>query len=81
MISKRTLLVIGLIFGISTISAAQNKTFHTSIAPAPKAGSMFIFPERILMADGEFFNAERATMFVALNRSKTNSDVIALDVE
>jgi pimeloyl-ACP methyl ester carboxylesterase len=41
---------------------------------------MFISPERILLADGEFLNAERATMFVPLNRSKTNSDVIALDV-
>jgi pimeloyl-ACP methyl ester carboxylesterase len=80
MISKKIVLVLGLVYWFSTLTTAQNRTFHTSKAPAPKAGSMFIFPERILMADGEFLNAERATMFVPLNRSKANSDVIGLDV-
>lgn len=65
---------------INTSMNAQKKTFHTSKAPAPKAGSMFIFPERIILKDGGFYNAERATMFVPLNRSVKNSDVISLDV-
>jgi pimeloyl-ACP methyl ester carboxylesterase len=80
MISKTLLLITGLIFFISSVTIAQNKTFHTSKAPAPQAGSMYIFPERILLKDGSFFNAERATMFVPINRLATNSDVISLDV-
>jgi len=80
MISKKLLFIIGLVLCINTVTNAQKKTFHTSIAPAPKAGTMFIFPERILLENGEFLNAERAMMFVPLNRSRKNSDVISLDV-
>ncbi len=80
MISKKLIILMGLIFFIGSTAIAQSKTFHTSKAPAPQAGSMFIFPERILLKDGSFFNAERATMFVPLNRSVENSDVISLDV-
>jgi len=78
--SKKLLFLIVLLVCLSTSTNAQKKTFHTSKAPAPKAGSMFIFPERIVLANGEFYNAERATMFVPLNRSNENSDVISLDV-
>jgi len=80
MFSKKLLFVIGLVFCLGAKTIAQNNTFHTSTAPAPKAGTMFIFPERILLANGELLNAERATMFVPINRSKKNSDVISLDV-
>ncbi len=80
MIAKKQLLfiVITLILGLT--ACEQTKTSHTSLAPAPEAGSMFIFPERIILEDGGFFNAERATMFVPLNRSKSNSDIISLDI-
>jgi pimeloyl-ACP methyl ester carboxylesterase len=80
MIQKKHLLFIFLILCLSTSAFSQRKTFHTSQAPAPDAGSMFIFPERIILEDGGFFNAERATMFVPLNRSVEKSDVISLDV-
>ncbi len=80
MTSKKITFIIILIFCASAFGFAQNKTFHTAKAQAPKAGSMFIFPERILLEDGGLFNAERATMFVPLNRSDINSDVISLDV-
>lgn len=80
MLGKKQLPIILLILGISISACQQEKTFHTSQAPAPKAGSMFIFPERIILEDGGFFNAERATMFVPLNRSVKKSDVISLDV-
>jgi pimeloyl-ACP methyl ester carboxylesterase len=78
--SRKLLFLIVLLLCLSISTNAQKKTFHTSKAPAPKAGSMFIFPERILLENGEFLNAERAIMFVPLNRSKENSDVISLDV-
>ena len=80
MYQKKNLLVMVLILCLSTITNAQKTTFHTTKAPAPEAGSMFIFPERIVLEDGGFFNAERATIFVPLNRSNENSDVISLDV-
>jgi pimeloyl-ACP methyl ester carboxylesterase len=75
----KRILLIALVLCTSTLAFSQ-KSFHTSKAPAPKAGSMFIFPERILLKDGSFFNAERASMFVPINRSVENSEVISLDV-
>ncbi len=65
---------------MSSLAFSQKMSFHTVKAPAPKAGSMFIFPERISLEDGSLYNAERATFFVPLNRSKKDSDVISLDV-
>ncbi len=78
--NKIKYLFIIIIFLHTACTSTQRKSFHTADAPAPKAGSMFIFPERIILEDGGFFNAERATMFVPLNRSEKNSDVISLDV-
>ncbi len=80
MISKKIALLIALVFCIGAATKAQNVTMHTAVAPAPKAGTMFIFPERMLLPTGELLSAERATMFVPLNRSNENSDVIGLDV-
>ncbi|WP_372751661.1 alpha/beta hydrolase [Labilibaculum sp.] len=77
---KKQILFLMLILGISCISHAQKTSFHTSKAPAPEAGTMFIYPERIHLENGDFYNAERASMFVPLNRSVENSDVISLDV-
>jgi pimeloyl-ACP methyl ester carboxylesterase len=77
---KKQILFLMLILGIGSISHAQNKSFHTAKAHAPEAGTMFIYPERIHLENGDLYNAERATMFVPLNRSVENSDVISLDV-
>ncbi|MGQ1786791.1 alpha/beta hydrolase [Saccharicrinis sp. GN24d3] len=77
---KKHIMLLMLILGIGSIAHAQKTSFHTAAAKAPEAGSMFIFPERILLENGGFLNAERATMFVPLNRSEENSDVISLDV-
>ncbi len=55
-------------------------TFHTAEAPAPAAGTIFIYPERIPLRDGGFVNAERGTMFVPVNRSTAGSDVIGVEV-
>lgn len=80
MIIREQLLVILLILCIIPPACTQTETFNTTNAPAPEAGTMFIYPERIILEDGGFYNAERATMFVPLNRSVANSDVISLDV-
>lgn len=57
-----------------------SQSFHTAIVPSPAAGTMFIHPERIPLKAGGMFAAERATMFVPLNRNKTGSDVVSIDV-
>ncbi len=46
----------------------------------PEPGTFFLFPERIALEDGGFFNAERGTLFVPENRSKEDSSVIAIEV-
>ena len=55
-------------------------TFHTVDAPAPVAGTMFFYPERIPLSEGGFFNAERGMIFVPIDRSKAGSDVIGIEV-
>ncbi len=49
-------------------------------AKSPEPGMLFLYPERIVLKDGGFFNAERGMMFVPVNRSKKNSTVIAVEV-
>lgn len=49
-------------------------------AQSPEPGMFFLYPERIILEDGGFFNAERGMMFVPVNRSKKNSSVIAVEV-
>jgi pimeloyl-ACP methyl ester carboxylesterase len=80
MIQIKKVLFLSLMLSVGFTSGAQDKSFHTAKALAPEAGSMFIFPERIQLQDGGFLNCERATMFVPLNRSKVECDVISLDV-
>ena len=66
--------------GFSACKQQSDTTIHTCKAKAPEEGSMFIFPERIILENGDLFTAERGTMYVPLNRSVQNSDVISLDV-
>jgi len=49
-------------------------------AQSPEPGMLFLYPERIVLKDGGFFNAERGMMFVPVNRSKKNSAVIVVEV-
>ncbi|MFC2161423.1 alpha/beta fold hydrolase [Acidobacteriota bacterium] len=56
------------------------QTFHTADAKAPKAGTMFISPERISLKAGGMLTIERGMIFVPVNRSRANSDVIAIEV-
>ncbi len=56
------------------------QTFHTAAAKAPETGTIFISPERIQLKAGGMLNAEWGMMFVPVNRSRANSDVIAIEV-
>ncbi|MEL7119701.1 MAG: alpha/beta hydrolase [Bacteroidota bacterium] len=64
----------------SSNSQSTEKSFHTAKSKAPEAGTIFLYPERIPLENGGIFNAERGMMFVPLNRSNPNSDVIAVEV-
>ncbi len=46
----------------------------------PEPGTLFLYPERIALQDGGFFNAERGMLFVPENRSKEDSHAIAIEV-
>jgi pimeloyl-ACP methyl ester carboxylesterase len=55
-------------------------TFHSAVAPAPDAGTIFLYPERIPLQDGGFVNAERGIYFASVNRARTGSPVIGVEV-
>jgi pimeloyl-ACP methyl ester carboxylesterase len=60
---------------------AQEPTFHTARAPAPAPGTIFIYPERIPLADGGFFNAERGILFAPIHRARDEETaVIGIEV-
>lgn len=68
--SSRWILVLAMLFMAAGSVCAQS----------PEPGMLFLYPERIVLKDGGFFNAERGIMFVPVNRSKKNSSVIAVEV-
>jgi pimeloyl-ACP methyl ester carboxylesterase len=49
-------------------------------AQSPEPGKLFLYPERVKLKNGGFFNAERGMMFVPANRSKNNNAVIGIEV-
>lgn len=69
------LLAVVLLCGPSLIA----QTFHHGVAPSPKPGTLFIYPERIALQDGGFFTCQRGLLFAPTNRSKSSSDVIAIE--
>ncbi len=78
-----TTAIAALILGPGSDAAAQEmKSFHNAVAPAPApaAGTIFPYPERIPLQDGGFFNAERGIYFAPVNRSRSGSDVIGVEV-
>jgi len=68
--SYRRILIIAMLF----VSAGS------VYAQSPEPGMLFLYPERIILKDGGFFNAERGMMFVPVNRSEKNSAVISVEV-
>ncbi len=76
-----TTAIAALILGTGSDATAQErKSFHNAVAPAPAAGTIFLYPERIPLQDGGFFNAERGIYFAPVNRSRSGSDVIGVEV-
>ncbi|MCP4897219.1 MAG: alpha/beta fold hydrolase [bacterium] len=71
-------LLVAILVGAPCIGA----TDETASAPVkvPQAGSLFMYPERIPLEGGGFFNAERGMLFVPANRSKASSEVISIEV-
>jgi pimeloyl-ACP methyl ester carboxylesterase len=43
-------------------------------------GTVFLYPERIPLEGGGFFNAERGTIFVPVNRAEPGSGVLSLEI-
>lgn len=78
MISTILIFVWGSLF--AQAESSDRVSFHRAVAKSPAPGTIFLYPERIKLKEGGFFNAERGMMFVPLNRSKKNSDVIAVEV-
>lgn len=64
----------------SSKAESADISFHSAQGKPPKAGSIFMYPERIPLKDGGFHNAERGMMFVPANRTKEKTDVIALEI-
>lgn len=56
------------------------QTFHNIPGRKPEPGMIFMAPERIPLEEGGFFHAERGMIFVAENRTKQKSNVIALEI-
>jgi len=75
---NRLILILITFFLFTNSTHAQS--FHTAVAKSPEPGTIFLYPERIQLKEGGFFNAERGMIFVPLIRKKQNSDVIAVEV-
>ena len=79
-VSFCVILALATALGCGPAPEREAKTFHSAVAPAPQPGTIFIHPERIRLRDGGFASIERGTMFVPLNRSVTDSDVIGIEI-
>jgi len=78
---KKPLLVLTLLAVTGACAEpASDTSFHTAVAPAPPAGSMFLYPERIPLLDGGFVNVERGIYFAPVNRSNPGSGVLGVEV-
>ncbi len=60
--------------------SGSGQSFHSADAPAPAAGTIFIYPERLPLKEGGFVQAERGVYFAPLNRSRAGSDVIGIEI-
>ncbi len=85
---RLSLALLAVTWGISGVCQAQDaksqasaapQSFHTAKGNSPAPGTIFIYPERFPLRDGGLFTAERGLVFVPLNRSKSESDVIAIE--
>src|SRR5687767_7366611 len=54
-------------------------SFHKAAGPAPRPGTIFLYPERVSHND-EFINVERGVVFVPMSRATSDSNVIGIEV-
>jgi len=86
MSGERLILVVGLVAiglgGGSSAGSDDSRGVGTGglAAPAPAAGSLFLYPERIPLRTGGFALAERGLVFVPVRRSDPGSAAIAVEV-
>ena len=74
------LLVLCVLLLSAAAAYAQGTITPKIAAPAPAAGTMFLYPERIPLADGGLALADRGVIFVPTHRAKPGSAVISLEV-
>ena len=84
-IQSRLLFVLGLIsmtlWNCNTKKSESSDTStQSTVYQQPQAGTIFMYPERIPLEAGGFYNAERGIMFVPTNRSKADTDIIGLEI-
>ena len=71
-------------FGVAVVFVAANACAQVSSIPgatavAPKAGTLFVYPERVALKDKGMFACQRGLLFVPVNRTTEDSDVIAVE--
>lgn len=80
----RTRPLLGALVALSIQAPAQadaaQATPRRVAAPAPPAGAMYLYPERIPLEAGGLTLAERGVLFVPVNRNQASSPVISLEV-
>ncbi len=80
LIAAMLFLTAGSVYAQRSSAGDRKDRLHNPAGKSPEAGMIFLYPERIKLKDGGFFNAERGMMFVPTNRSMKNSAVIAVEV-
>ena len=63
-----------------SVVITPKSAFQETSLKSPEPGTVFLYPEHIKLKKGGFFNAERGWIFVPENRSKRNSNIIAIEV-
>ena len=77
MIRQRILVIVSIVLVLNGWACQGNRS---KVGKSPEPGTVFMYPERIPLKDGGLFNAERGMMFMPVNRSKKNNEVIAVEV-
>ena len=77
----RASVVVSVIVVLAVLMATDAISGEVAQGPkGPEPGTLFLYPERVALEDGGFFNAERGTLYVPENRSKDGTNVIAIEV-
>lgn len=81
MLAGGVIVLAALAWPAASVLAAEAQATPSKIqAPTPTAGSMYLYPERVPLEAGGLISAERGVIFVPLNRSRPESQVISLEI-